>query len=178
MESLKPTTDPISKVEFGKMCERVEGLGDSLRDQIDSLRTQICQWEKAHAEKHELEREVLDTAKDSADMALNLNSSEIARRLEFLNGEAERLRIMQASYIPREMHESSLKEINRRLDSVVNSDEFKMFRNQVTVQLDSMRENIDRLKLVEANMRGQILAFSAAIGFALSVITFVLSKVL
>ena len=90
-------------------------LQEHLEAKIEALRVQICSWEKAHSEKHELEKEVLTTTKEASDMALNLNSSEIARRLEFLNGEAERLRQIQATYLPRELFEANNKDIRQAL---------------------------------------------------------------
>lgn len=52
-----------------------------------------------------------------------IDSKEIARRLEILNGEAERLRQMQATYLPREVYESNLQKL------VDDIDENKEFRN-------------------------------------------------
>jgi hypothetical protein len=40
--------------------------------------------------------------------ALDLNAKEMARRLDILNGEAGRLREMQATYVPREIYEASV----------------------------------------------------------------------
>jgi hypothetical protein len=41
--------------------------------------------------------------------ALELRSKELDRRLEFLNGEADRLRLMQATYVPRETFDAETK---------------------------------------------------------------------
>jgi hypothetical protein len=43
--------------------------------------------------------------------ALDLNAKEMARRLDILNGEAGRLREMQATYVPREIYEASVVKI-------------------------------------------------------------------
>ena len=40
------------------------------------------------------------------DKALSLQAKEYERRLDFLNGEADRLREMQTTYLPRELYES------------------------------------------------------------------------
>lgn len=61
----------------------------------------------------------------SAAEALHLDAEEKARRLEALNGEAGRLRDMQASYLPREVWDGAFKEINKQLA------EMKDFRSNV-----------------------------------------------
>lgn len=54
------------------------------------------------------------------DTALKLQAKEYERRLEALNGEAERLRVMQASYVPREVFEASVKAVLDKQEDLVN----------------------------------------------------------
>ena len=116
---------------------------------LSALSTQMCIWEKSHSERHELEAQILDTQRTTLQMALDISSAEIARRLDSLNGEAGRLREMQATYVPREL---------------------------VDLRLSKMDYEIGRLLIAEANMRGQVIAYSAAIATAIGIITFVLGK--
>lgn len=51
---------------------------------------------------------VIETRMDAAAMALDSQAREYERRLTILNGEAERLRLMQATYMPRELHDSQI----------------------------------------------------------------------
>ena len=58
--------------------------------------------------------------------ALDLQTAEVSRRLDLLNGEAERLRIIQATYVPREVSdavtarlETSMKGLTEKIDSLV-----------------------------------------------------------
>jgi len=68
----------------------------------------------------------------ASDRALTVATSELHRRLEMLNGEASRLREMQATYIPRETYDrgidaiekatkTSEDEIDRRLKALENA---------------------------------------------------------
>lgn len=52
--------------------------------------------------------------------ALIIQAREYERRLEILNHEAERLRLMQTSYIPREVYESEMKEINAKVQMLID----------------------------------------------------------
>jgi hypothetical protein len=131
-------------------------LQEYLEGQIDALRVQICQWEKAHGEKHALELAVHNTERDNTKRALDVQSSEYARRLEILNGEAGRLHAMQITYLPRELHEASAKD--------------------VSAQIDRLRKEIEELRLFRENIRGQMIAYSAAISLAISIIMFVANK--
>jgi hypothetical protein len=133
-------------------------LQEYLEGQIEGLRFQMCQWEKAHSEKHALELAVHNTERDNTKRALEVQSSEYARRLEILNGEAGRLHSMQMTYLPRELHEAS----NR----------------DVSAQIDRLRKEIEELRLFRENIKGQMVAYSAAISLAISIIMFVASKLL
>ena len=55
----------------------------------------------------------------ASQMALELNAKEIERRLDFLNGEAGRLKEMQSTYLPREVYESKHELLEQRLDGVM-----------------------------------------------------------
>jgi len=48
---------------------------------------------------------LFNTRLEAQDSARELQATEYARRLDILNGEAERLRQMQATYVPRELYE-------------------------------------------------------------------------
>lgn len=53
--------------------------------------------------------------------ALRLQAKEYKRRLSDLNGEAERLRNIQATYIPREVFENSLKTVSDKTEAAAHS---------------------------------------------------------
>ena len=59
-------------------------------------------------------REVLKLKED----AVKLQAAEYHRRLDDLNHEAERLKSMQGTYLPRELYESRHREIDIRLTTV------------------------------------------------------------
>ncbi len=75
----------------------------------------------------ELMRERQETHK----VALDLNAREIARRLEILNGEAERLRQIQATYLPRELYENNFNAINRAINEIQTTMATQQGRSQV-----------------------------------------------
>jgi len=56
----------------------------------------------------------IDIYRETDADARNLVSSEIARRLEHLNGETGRAAILNASKVDRDLHDSQLKEIDKR----------------------------------------------------------------
>ena len=68
----------------------------------------LCQKIKA------LER-IIETRLTAMDKALELQHKEYERRLDFLNGEAERLRQMQSTYLPREVSDKVLEGILQRI---------------------------------------------------------------
>ena len=55
---------------------------------------------------------------DGMNKALELQSKEYSRRLESLNGEAEHLRKMQATYVPRETYDNAHGELNKKVDEL------------------------------------------------------------
>lgn len=98
----------------------------------------------------------------AADRALMVSTNELHRRLEMLNGEAGRLREMQASYIPRETYDRGFDAIEK----ATRASEIEIDR---------------RLKLLEnmnANMAGKqwiggaiILVLAATIATAIPMIS-------
>lgn len=68
----------------------------------------------------ELQVKHLKELLEEKDRALDLQAREYERRLGILNGEAERLRNMQASYVPREVYESESKEINNKVQLLID----------------------------------------------------------
>lgn len=48
--------------------------------------------------------------------ALELQAKEYERRLDALNGEAGRLRLIQANYIPREVFDAAIKELDKKVE--------------------------------------------------------------
>ncbi len=57
----------------------------------------------------------MDLRLDAAGKALKLQAAENMRRLDLLNGEAERLQRMQSTYLPREVYDVSAREIHRKI---------------------------------------------------------------
>ena len=56
----------------------------------------------------------IDIYRETDSEARSLVSSEIARRLEHLNGETGRAAILNASKVDRDLHDSQLKEVDKR----------------------------------------------------------------
>src|ERR1700674_1784357 len=69
--------------------------------------------------------------------ALDLESKEVSRRLENLNGEASRLREMQATYVPRELFEL---QINKTENALV------LASKASDTQILNLNEKVDSLK--------------------------------
>lgn len=57
---------------------------------------------------------------DLNDKALQIQHKEYERRLRDLNGEAERLRQMQATYVSREVYEINHRELTSKLEALSN----------------------------------------------------------
>lgn len=64
-----------------------------------------------HIEVLKTEIKHLHKVMELNEKALKLQSREYERRLEALNGEAERLRKMQSTYVPREVYEAKYDEL-------------------------------------------------------------------
>ncbi len=73
--------------------------------------------EKLHALDRRLSIHEISQAKDLAavEKARELQAIEYSRRLEILNGEASRLRDIQATYVPRELYEQRHDEIGKAI---------------------------------------------------------------
>lgn len=71
-----------------------------------------------HNMKKEIEhlKELMNERFLSSDKALDLHSKEVERRLTLLNGEAGRLKEMQSTYLPREIHDANLKELGSKIE--------------------------------------------------------------
>jgi len=97
----------------------------------------------------------------ASDKALTVATNELHRRLEMLNGEAARLREMQASYIPRETYDRGMESLEK---STLASDQ-------------EMDRRIKVLENMNANMAGKtwiggaiILIMAAVIATAIPLI--------
>lgn len=86
-----------------------------MNDAITSLITKVAVLE---------ERQKKDV--EAAFQALHLQFEEYQRRLNILNGEAERLREMQATYLPREVWDNNLLIVRKELD------ELKAYRDKAS----------------------------------------------
>ena len=74
-----------------------------MKEEGNSIQTKIARLE-----------EQLNGAKE----ALKIQAAEYERRLDILNGEAERLRQMQATYLPREVYDTQHESLEQRLEVV------------------------------------------------------------
>ena len=63
-------------------------------------------------------REIVDIKFEENEKALKIQAQEYERRLEALNGEAERLRQMQTTYLPRELYSIEHKELVKKIDNL------------------------------------------------------------
>jgi uncharacterized secreted protein with C-terminal beta-propeller domain len=73
--------------------------------------------QKVHIDTEVLKREI-ELRFDASKTALDMQATEYARRLDALNGEAERLRIMQASYVPREAYDIAHMELIKKVEDL------------------------------------------------------------
>ena len=60
------------------------------------------------------------TRHEADEKALKIKTAEVERRLHDLNGEAERLRKMQATYLPREVYESKMSQFEDSIKSLTS----------------------------------------------------------
>jgi len=79
-----------------------------------SLATEVA---VLRAEFNELQKR-LDERRDHDKEALSLQAKEYERRLAGLNHEAEQLRRMQATYLPREVYEAEARELRTRAETL------------------------------------------------------------
>ncbi len=64
-------------------------------------------------------KELTDLKFGNVSKANDLYVVEIARRLEMLNGEADKLNKMQTSYLPREVYEQNHKYVTNDIESII-----------------------------------------------------------
>ena len=79
--------------------------------------------QKVHIDTEVIKKEI-ELRFDASKTALNMQAAEYARRLDMLNGEAERLRIMQAHYVPREAYDIAHAEMMKKVE------ELQVFRDR------------------------------------------------
>jgi hypothetical protein len=60
----------------------------------------------------------LEIRLEAAEKALKLQAEEYSRRLDILNGEADRLRQMQSTYVPRELWDNEHRRLMTAIDSL------------------------------------------------------------
>ena len=60
-------------------------------------------------------REFFERILEERERALQIQTEEVKRRLAELNGEAGRLREMQARYVPREVHDSKIGSLEEKI---------------------------------------------------------------
>lgn len=65
--------------------------------------------------------DVIEERFRARDEALHLQAKEYERRLDALNGEAERLRQIQASYIPREVFDRTIQDMRANIEILVSA---------------------------------------------------------
>lgn len=63
-------------------------------------------------------KEIMELRFNLNDKALELQAKETERRLENLNHEAEQLKSMQSTYMPREVYEAKHKELTAQINSI------------------------------------------------------------
>jgi len=88
-------------------------------------------------EKIESLKEITNLNFDKTQQALQLEAAELARRLEILNGEATRLRDIQATYLPRELFESRIGEMDKKIAELELAKSEAQGRGQVITTLTS-----------------------------------------
>jgi len=87
---------------------------------------------------HELDKEIalvdLRHKKDSASLekALELQAVEYKRRLEILNGEAQHLQDIQATYLPREVWENTMVELKKEIEELKQYKNTNLGRQSIT----------------------------------------------
>jgi hypothetical protein len=93
---------------------------------------------------------ILAEYKKTIEDAEFIRSRELDRRLENLNGEAERLKNMQATYLP---------------------------RTEYSLQYDHLKDDIEFLKLSRAELRGKASQTSVNIAYGISFISIILGLI-
>ena len=75
-------------------------------------------WYRRYVEEKFASIKKIDNIREQS---LRLQAREYKRRLQDLNGEAQRLRDMQATYIPREVYENSLQSVLEKTEAAARS---------------------------------------------------------
>ncbi len=73
----------------------------------------------------------VDLRLEAGAKALKLQAAENLRRLDLLNGEAERLRQIQATYLPREVYDVSAREMHKKINELREREAHTQGRNSV-----------------------------------------------
>lgn len=127
-------------------------MADQNNDQLKELLTQRA----SYFEK------ITDERFTATTKALELQAREYERRLHDLNGEAARLRVIQETYIPREVYEVGHKELQRVSDA----------------RYEEILRSLSELKEFRANYQGRQSIISIVISFIVSLIIFYIGKLL
>jgi len=101
------------------------------------MTTEICTLKELTQMIHALELDVavlkttIKKDKDSVDLARELQAREYERRLDGLNGESDRLKHMQGTYVPRETHAIDIDSIKRDVTTLLLFKENQTGRSSV-----------------------------------------------
>jgi len=133
-------------------------LREILTTQQGQLAREMTHLRELLTERHGAMDRVLTERFASIKLALELEAKEIARRLEILNGEAERLRTIQATYLPRELAESRFKELDEKAEQ--------------------LRKAIEDLNAFRANTLGKQTIYAVATSAVVSVAILLFSQFL
>lgn len=116
---------------------------------LTDVRIQIERLEVAQSKDMWAIRREIALMFEAKDSALKLKSAEDKIHFEKLNHEAEQLKRMQATYLPRESHELSMKDINKAI-----------------TELTSFKDNL----------LGRMTIISAIIAVAVSILTYFIAS--
>lgn len=146
------------------MTDNVDHLKELLSQRIDGI-------EKLITARQEL-----------SDKSLDLLAKNNEKHFSALNGEAERLRLMQVSYVPREVHEANINEIKSvQQASVIEIKSVQQASmKELQKELTDLRALISALQSFQANILGKhaIIAGVAALLSAMvsGIVVFLLSN--
>ena len=134
-----------------------------------SKKTKKEYWYKKYVNEKFDSQKKLDKVKDKA---LKLQAKEYQRRLKDLNGEAERLRNIQATYIPREVFENSLKTVSDKTEAAA--------RALAEKQDELVDKTITPMHIWQTKLQGKIaiivIVGGAIWGVIVSLMFFILNK--
>ena len=158
-------------------------LRRSLEERIAVVEAEIRTWEKGHAKQHELELAIHNTERDANREAIATLVEEIGRRLELLNNHSAaiseqqeenvaNLAKQQATYVTQIEHDALVNDVNRRFSEVAKCSDMDI----LTAKGDMRDKELERLRLLEANIRGQIVAYSAVASLIVGILFFIAGK--